>query len=175
MALPAGPMISLTAALDGVCTIWTPEGGERQVPVLDFVHGPLQNALKAGELLRAVDLPISALRRRTVFRQIALSPLGRSGALLIGKYQLGLDIGRLRTLVVLTLVFGGEAILYTVRERRHLWSSLPGKWVMVASVADIVIISTLAVRGIAMKALPVADIATLLVAAVVFAFFLDVV
>jgi CO/xanthine dehydrogenase FAD-binding subunit len=84
MALPAGPMISLTSALDGVCTIWTPEGGERQVPVLDFVHGPQRNALKAGELLRAIDLPIAALRRRTVFRQIALSPLGRSGALLIG-------------------------------------------------------------------------------------------
>jgi CO/xanthine dehydrogenase FAD-binding subunit len=84
MSLPAGPMISLTTALDGVCTIWTPEGGERQVPVLDYVQGPLQNALKAGELLRAVDLPLAALRRRTVFRQIALSPLGRSGALLIG-------------------------------------------------------------------------------------------
>jgi CO/xanthine dehydrogenase FAD-binding subunit len=89
MALPAGPMISLTSALDGVCTIWTPKGGERHVPVLDFVHGPQRNALKAGELLRAVDLPIAALRRRTVFRQISLSPLGRSGALLIGTLSPG--------------------------------------------------------------------------------------
>jgi CO/xanthine dehydrogenase FAD-binding subunit len=89
MALPAGPMISLTAALDGVCTIWTPEGGERHVPVLDFVYGPQRNALKAGELLRAVDLPVAALRRRTVFRQISLSPLGRSGALLIGTLSPG--------------------------------------------------------------------------------------
>ena len=39
MALPAGPMISLTAALDGVCTIWTPDGKERRVAVLDFVLG----------------------------------------------------------------------------------------------------------------------------------------
>src|ERR1700733_4152945 len=37
MALPAGPMISLTAALDGVCTIWTVEGGERRAAVTDFV------------------------------------------------------------------------------------------------------------------------------------------
>jgi len=37
MALPAGPMISLTAALDGVCTIWTADGGERRVAVRDFV------------------------------------------------------------------------------------------------------------------------------------------
>jgi CO/xanthine dehydrogenase FAD-binding subunit len=84
MSLPAGPMISLTAALDGVCTIWMPDGGERKVAVTDFVLAPLHNALKPGELLRAIDLPVAALRRRTAFRQISLSPLGRSGALLIG-------------------------------------------------------------------------------------------
>jgi len=84
MALPAGPMISLTSALDGVCTIWTPEGTERRVAVADFVLAPQRNELRPGELLRLIDLPLSALRRRTAFRQIALSPLGRSGALLIG-------------------------------------------------------------------------------------------
>ncbi len=52
MSLPAGPMISLTAALEGVCTIWTPEGAERRVAVADFVLGPLRNVLKRGELLR---------------------------------------------------------------------------------------------------------------------------
>lgn len=84
MALPAGPMISLTSALDGTCTIWTPEAGERRVAVTDFVLEPQRNALKPGELLRAIDLPLSSLRQRTAFRQIALSPLGRSGALVIG-------------------------------------------------------------------------------------------
>jgi CO/xanthine dehydrogenase FAD-binding subunit len=84
MALPAGPMISLTSALGGVCTIWTPDGGERRVAVTDFVLGPQRNALQPGELLRAIDLPLSSLRRRTAFRQISLSPLGRSAALLIG-------------------------------------------------------------------------------------------
>jgi len=84
MALPAGPMISLTAALDGMCTIWTPEGAERRVAVTDFVLAPQHNVLRTGELLRLVDLPLPALRRRTAFRQISLSPLGRSGALVIG-------------------------------------------------------------------------------------------
>jgi CO/xanthine dehydrogenase FAD-binding subunit len=84
MALPAGPMISLTAALDGVCTIWTPDGGERRVAVTDFVLGPQRNALRPGELLRAISLPAAALARRTAFRKISLSPLGRSAALLIG-------------------------------------------------------------------------------------------
>jgi CO/xanthine dehydrogenase FAD-binding subunit len=84
MALPAGPMISFTAALDGMCAIWTPQGGERRVAVTDFVLGPQRNALAPGELLRAVELPLAALCRRTAFRQISLSPLGRSGALVIG-------------------------------------------------------------------------------------------
>ena len=84
MSLPAGPMISLTSALDGVCTLWSPDGSERQVPVLDFVQGPLRNALKPGELLRRIDLPLSALTSRTAFRQISLARLGRSGVLVIG-------------------------------------------------------------------------------------------
>ena len=84
MALPAGPMISLAAALDGVCVIWTPDGSERRVAVTEFVLAPQRNALRPGELLRAVDVPLAALHRRTAFRQIALSPLGRSGALLTG-------------------------------------------------------------------------------------------
>lgn len=84
MSLPAGPMISLATALDGICTIWTPDGGERRVAVIDFVLGPQRNALLPGELLRLVTLPISALRRRTAFRQISLTPLGRSAVLLIG-------------------------------------------------------------------------------------------
>jgi CO/xanthine dehydrogenase FAD-binding subunit len=77
-------MIALTAALDGACTIWTQDGGERRVPAIEFVLGPQQNALRPGELLRAIDLPADALRRTTAFRQISLSPLGRSAALLIG-------------------------------------------------------------------------------------------
>jgi CO/xanthine dehydrogenase FAD-binding subunit len=84
MALPAGPMISLTAALDGTCTIWTPAGNERRVTVTDFVVAPQRNALMPGELLRSIALPLSALHRRTAFRQISLAPLGRSAALLIG-------------------------------------------------------------------------------------------
>jgi CO/xanthine dehydrogenase FAD-binding subunit len=84
MALPAGPMIALTAALDGVCTIWTQDGGERRLPAIEFVLGPQQNALRPGELLRCIDLPVDALRRATAFRQISLTPLGRSAALLIG-------------------------------------------------------------------------------------------
>jgi CO/xanthine dehydrogenase FAD-binding subunit len=84
MSLPAGPMISFTSALDGVCTIWAADGSERRIAVADFVIGPQQNGLKPGELLRRIDIPASALIRHAAFRQISLARVGRSGALLIG-------------------------------------------------------------------------------------------
>jgi CO/xanthine dehydrogenase FAD-binding subunit len=84
MSLPAGPMISLTAALDGVCTIWQADGGERKVLVADFITGNQRNGLAPGDLLRQIDLPLTALKRRSAFRQISLTPVGRSAALLIG-------------------------------------------------------------------------------------------
>ena len=37
-----------------------------------------------GDLLRQIDIPVAALRRRSAFRQISLTPVGRSAALLIG-------------------------------------------------------------------------------------------
>ena len=84
MSLPAGPMISLTSALDGVCTIWQANGSERRVTAADFVTGDGSNALGDGDLLRQIDIPVAALRRRSTFRQISLTPVGRSAALLIG-------------------------------------------------------------------------------------------
>jgi CO/xanthine dehydrogenase FAD-binding subunit len=84
MSLPAGPMISLTSALDGTCTIWQAGGGERKIPVADFVTGDQRNVLAPGDLLRQVEIPLAALRRRSAFRQISLTPVGRSAALLIG-------------------------------------------------------------------------------------------
>ena len=84
MALPAGPMAALLTALDGVCRIWTCDGAEHRLPVPEFIRGPQLTALQPGELLRAVELPLAALQRRTAYRQISLTPLGRSAALLIG-------------------------------------------------------------------------------------------
>jgi CO/xanthine dehydrogenase FAD-binding subunit len=84
MSLPAGPMISLAAALEGVCLIRSRGGVERRVPIEDFVIGNHQNLLQPGELLRRIDLPASALRKRSAFRRISLTHLGRSAALLAG-------------------------------------------------------------------------------------------
>ncbi|KQX12513.1 FAD-binding molybdopterin dehydrogenase [Streptomyces sp. Root431] len=82
--LPAGPMISLTAALDGVCLLRAQDGSVRRAKVVDFVTGAGRKDLAEGELLRSVTLPARALGSRTAFRQASLYGLGRSGALVIG-------------------------------------------------------------------------------------------
>ncbi len=89
MSLPAGAMISLTAALEGVCTIWQRDGAERRVPVIDFVTGNHTNVLEPGELLRSIDLPASALCKRPSFRRMSLTHEGRSAVLLIGSRRAG--------------------------------------------------------------------------------------
>jgi H+-transporting ATPase len=96
-----------------------------------------------------------------------------TGALLIGKYRLHLDISGLQTLAMVALVFGGEATLYAVRDRRHLWNSSPGNWVIVASLADVLIISVLAVGGLAIRSLPLTIVGSTLAAALLFAFLMD--
>ena len=84
MSLPAGPMISLTAALEGVCTLWPRSGEPRQVPVVEFVTGNHANVLAPGELLRIIHLPATALKKSFAFRRFTLTHLGRSDVLLIG-------------------------------------------------------------------------------------------
>jgi CO/xanthine dehydrogenase FAD-binding subunit len=84
LALPAGPMTALAAGLGGVATLWRPDGGERLLPVADLVVGDHRTSLQDGEILRSVTLPLAALRQRTAFRRMSLTPLGRSGVLLIG-------------------------------------------------------------------------------------------
>ena len=84
MSLPAGAMIALTAALEGICTLWPRNGPSREMPVLDFVTGMHTNVLRKGELLRSIHLPASALGKKVVLRQGSLVHLGRSAALIIG-------------------------------------------------------------------------------------------
>lgn len=87
LSLPAGPMTSLAASLDGVATLQAPDGGSREVPVKDFVTGDGRNLLRPGELLRQVLIPAASLQARTAFRQVSLSPVGRSAVLVIARRE----------------------------------------------------------------------------------------
>jgi len=98
-----------------------------------------------------------------------------SAALAIGKFEMSLGIEELRTLAFVALVFGSQAIIYAIRQRRHLWGSRPSLWLAVSSVADILIASILALGGIAMTPLPALTVACTLAAAVALTFVLDLV
>ncbi|CAN5280051.1 FAD binding domain-containing protein [soil metagenome] len=92
LALPAGAMISLAAALDAEVVIWRPDGGERRELVAELVVGVQSTTLRPGEVVRSLEIPASSLRSRTAYRKIALTPLGRSSAVVIGRLD---DDGRL--------------------------------------------------------------------------------
>ena len=88
--------------------------------------------------------------------------------LAIGKYYLMFGIDSLRSLTAALIVFGGEATLYTVRERGRILFSRPGKWVVLASLIDVSNITILASFGILLTHLPIIILASTFAASVVF-------
>ena len=82
-------MTSLASALDGVVLLRGPGETRRSLAAADFVTGDGRNELRAGELLTHVWLPSAALRARTAFRQLSLSPVGRSAVLVIARRDPG--------------------------------------------------------------------------------------
>jgi H+-transporting ATPase len=95
--------------------------------------------------------------------------------LAVGKYELGLGIGQLQTLAFVILAFGGQATVYVIRERRRMWHSRPGIWLILSSIFDIGIASFLAITGTLMAPLSVPVVGFVLLAAMAFCLALDVV
>ncbi|MEU9299955.1 FAD binding domain-containing protein [Streptomyces sp. NPDC048269] len=89
LSLPAGPMITLTVALEARYELWAADGSVRTVDALDFVTGNNRNILGPGEILRRIDIPAHALRKRPAHRRFALTRLGRSTVFLIGTHTPG--------------------------------------------------------------------------------------
>ena len=98
-----------------------------------------------------------------------------SGVLAVGKFGMHLQIEALRTLAFIVLVFGSQAMIYAIRERRHLWGSRPSLLLVASSVTDIAIASTLAVAGIAMTTIPGLLVGGTLAASVIFAIIVDLI
>ena len=93
--------------------------------------------------------------------------------LAVGKFEMRLGIEALRTLSVVAIVYGSQATIYAMRGRRHLWGLRPTVWLVASSVADILIISTLAIRGIAMAPVSLSVLAVEFAAAIAFGLILD--
>jgi H+-transporting ATPase len=98
-----------------------------------------------------------------------------AGELAVGRFGMHLSIDALRTLTFVLLVFGSQATIYAIRERRHMWASRPSLLLALSSAADIAIASTLAIGGFAMTPLPARLVAVTLAAAFIFACILDLI
>jgi len=82
--------------------------------------------------------------------------------ILVGMKYFHLEWERLCTLVMLNLIFNSQFRVLIVRERRHFWSSAPGKELLVLSVVTIFGFSLLGVYGIFVPALTVNQILAIL-------------
>jgi H+-transporting ATPase len=140
-----GDFLSMTSSTDNV----------RPSPKPNVWH--IRNLTLAGIVMGVVDLMFCV------------------ACLAVGKFAIGLDTEALRTMAVVTLVFSAQAVFYVSREREHLWSSRPGRWLVLSSIVDLSIFSALSIGGVLMSALPVTIVAGLFLAAIVLAFILDAV
>lgn len=86
---------------------------------------------------------------------------------------LQLPLANLQTLLFAMLVFSGQGTIYLVRERKHFWHSVPSKWMLIGSIADILLVILLATNGILMTAIPITLLAELLAVILIYLMLLD--
>ncbi len=96
-----------------------------------------------------------------------------TAVLAVGYFGLGLAIGPLRTLAFFTMVVDAQATIFAIRERRRLWSSWPGAWVIASSAVDLGLGVLVSSSGWLTPALTAGVLSGLVGAAAVFAFGLD--
>jgi len=98
-----------------------------------------------------------------------------TAVLAVGKFEMGLGVEALRTLSVVAIVYGSQATIYAIRSRRRMWGLRPTVWLVLSSIADLLIITVLAIFGIVMAPLPISVLAGEFVAALIFGLILDAV
>jgi H+-transporting ATPase len=98
-----------------------------------------------------------------------------STVLAVGVFRLHLSPGALQTLAFITVAFGSQATIYAIRERHHMFSQPPSRWLVASSAGALVICGLLATFGVLMVALPVAFILEIFAAAIAFGIALDAV
>ncbi len=81
------------------------------------------------------------------------------GFFYIANSVLHLPLGQLQTLMFVMLVFTGQANVYLVRERQHFWKSAPSRWMLLGTLADVILVGIFASQGILMTAIPLSYIA----------------
>ena len=125
MSLPAGPMITVTVALEATYSLLATDGSERTVEAIDFVTGDHENVLRPGELLRTIHVPERALRKRCAHRRFTLTQLGRSTIFMVATQTPGASDMQL-------VITAG-----TTRPVRLAFASMPDAEAMADAVAGI--------------------------------------
>jgi H+-transporting ATPase len=97
-----------------------------------------------------------------------------TGILAAAKFKFDVGTDALRTVAFLSIVFGGQATIYAIRERRHFFRSPPSRWLVASSVADILIGSLFAIFGVGMMRIPPLMVAETFAAACAFTLVLAV-
>lgn len=91
----------------------------------------------------------------------------------IGVNYYHMELGTLQTFVMLLLVFTSQFRVLIVRERRHFWSSRPGRELMISSLASLAGFCLLGVYGIILPPLGLDEVLVVLVFSGLFTAVLD--
>jgi len=94
-------------------------------------------------------------------------------ALVIGVSYYHLRWEQLQTFILLLLVFTSQFRVFIVRERRHFWSSRPGKALIISSLGTIVIFFMLGVYGIILPLLSADQVLLILSLSALFTLSID--
>jgi H+-transporting ATPase len=84
-----------------------------------------------------------------------------------------LEWANLQSLVMLNLIFNSQFRVLIVRERRHFWSSLPGRELLLLSTATIIGFGLIAIYGLFVPALTSYQVLTVLIFSAVFTLGID--
>ncbi|MDP3150846.1 MAG: plasma-membrane proton-efflux P-type ATPase [Ignavibacteria bacterium] len=99
--------------------------------------------------------------------------LGDIIVVLIGIHYFHLQWNELTSLVMLSFIFNSQFRVLIVRERKHFWSSLPGKGLLISSTSAIVGIALIALFGILVPSLSPLIVLTVLGLSALFALGID--
>jgi H+-transporting ATPase len=94
-------------------------------------------------------------------------------ALFVGSHYFSLTFDQLRTFVMLALIFTSQFRVYIVRERRYFWSSRPGKELLIATAAAIVLFALLGVYGLIVPPVTLFQMLFVLGLSAIFTFAID--
>lgn len=93
--------------------------------------------------------------------------------ILMGTKYFNLEWEKLRTLVMLNLIFNSQFRVLIVRERRHFWSSIPGSELLLLSAATIISFALLGLYGIFVPSLTSYQILAVLAFSIIFTLCID--